>query len=161
MGKIKVNWEGYFSVHPEVPIFFFSRDWVRLINIPCCCERVTSLLHIESVTFPATASTNSYTGVDPGMGRSTPPPPILTAKSCNSAYFGVISANFPPISTLGPLFLQTWIRPCIHIGWEEQVRVECPAQGHNMKGGPHMAWIHNPEILGLELYHWATCTSTM
>ena len=36
----------------------------------------------------------------------SPPPPLWQLNHANSAYFGAISANFPSISTLGPLFLQ-------------------------------------------------------
>ena len=46
-------------------------------------------------------------GVDPGMDWFGPiPPPFWQLNHANSAYFGAISANFPSISTLGPLFLQ-------------------------------------------------------
>ena len=41
-----------------------------------------------------------WPGADPGMS------PFWQLNHANSAYFGTISANFPSISTLGPLFLQ-------------------------------------------------------
>ena len=41
-----------------------------------------------------------------GPIRPQPPPPFWQPNHANSAYFGAISANFPSISTLGPLFLQ-------------------------------------------------------
>ena len=37
---------------------------------------------------------------------SAPGPPFWQLNHANSAYFGAISANFPSISTVGPLFLQ-------------------------------------------------------
>ena len=40
------------------------------------------------------------------LNRPCPPPPIWQLNHANSAYFGAISANYPPILTLGPLFLQ-------------------------------------------------------
>ena len=45
-------------------------------------------------------------GAEPGKGRIGTGPPFWQVNHANSAYFGAISVNFPPISTLGPLFLQ-------------------------------------------------------
>ena len=38
------------------------------------------------------------------LNRPCPPPPIWQLNHANSAYFGAISANYPPILTLSPLF---------------------------------------------------------
>ena len=46
-------------------------------------------------------------GVDP-----PPTPPFWQLNHANSAYFGAISANFSSISTLGPSFCKSWVRPC-------------------------------------------------
>ena len=47
-----------------------------------------------------------YAGADPGMGQTGTGPPFWQLNHKHSAYFRALSANFPPISTLGPLFLQ-------------------------------------------------------
>ena len=50
---------------------------------------------------------DSISGADPGMGWSSPGPSFWQLNHANSAYFGTLSANFLPISTLGCFFLQS------------------------------------------------------
>ena len=53
----------------------------------------------------STSHMSDETGADPGMGRSGHGP-LFWQLSQFSLFWGYISVNFPPISTLDPLFLQ-------------------------------------------------------
>ena len=80
------------------------------------CSSVLSLVNFEFKylmnTLICTLQGRIQVWADPDPPPS-PLPPFVQLNHANSAYFGAISANFPPISTLSPLCLQI-VDPALH-----------------------------------------------